>query len=160
VGLPQVKLGWIAVGGPAELVADAMRRLELVCDTYLSVSTPVQAAATALLRDGAALRAQIQDRIAANWRRLNQLMPASPACRALHAEGGWSAVVQVPSFESEDDLVVDLLESDGVLVHPGYFFDFAHESYLVMSLLPQEAVFADGVERILRRFAGRREPLS
>ena len=157
VGLPQVKLGWIAVGGPEALVADALRRLEMVCDTYLSVSTPVQAAATALLRDGAALRAQIQDRIAANWRRLNQLMSASPACRVLHTEGGWSAVVQVPSFESEDDLVVDLLESDGVLVHPGYFFDFPRESYLVMSLLPQEAVFADGVERILRRFAGRRE---
>ena len=151
VGLPQVKLGWMAVSGPAPLAADAIERLELVCDTYLAVSTPVQLAAGELLARGAAVRAQIASRIGANYRALHAAVAAAPACRALESRGGWYAVVQVPSLESEEDLVMRLL-SDGVIIHPGYFFDFPRESYLVVSLLPPEAAFADAVARILRHF--------
>ncbi len=148
-GLPQVKLGWIAAGGPDALVAPALQRLELVCDTYLSVSTPVQLAAPELIERGAAVRAQIQARTIANYRLLRQRTAAVPACGVLRAEGGWYAVLQVPSIDSEEDLAVALVERCGVLAHPGYFFDFPRESYLVVSLLPPEAAFADGIGRIL-----------
>ncbi|MDE3154961.1 MAG: pyridoxal phosphate-dependent aminotransferase [Acidobacteriota bacterium] len=149
VGLPQVKLGWIAAGGPAAAVADALARLEIVADTYLSVSTPVQLAAAQLLARGAVVRQQIQDRIAANYARLHELAAAHPACRVLRAEGGWSAVIQVPATRSEEALVLDLLGRQQVLAHPGYFFDFPREAFLVVSLLPRAEVFAEGAGRLL-----------
>jgi alanine-synthesizing transaminase len=153
VGLPQVKLAWIAVAGPDRVVGEALGRLEIICDTYLSVSTPVQVAAPELLECGAIVRQQIARRVSTNYGRLLEKVAArTPACRVLASEGGWSAVLQVPSLESEDALVVNLLEDDGVLTHPGYFFDFARESYLVMSLLVPEAQFAEGTDRVLRRF--------
>ena len=140
---------FIGTGGPAP----ALERLEVICDTYLSVSTPVQVAASELLERGASVREQIARRLSINYECLRQkVAAATPACRVLASEGGWSAVLQVPSFESEEALVVDLLEEDGVLTHPGYFFDFPRESYLVMSLLVSEAQFADGTDRVLRRF--------
>ena len=151
IGLPQVKLGWIAVAGPEPLVSEALARLELVCDTYLSVSTLVQLAAAELLEQGATVRKQIAARIVANYRVLKELAAAVPSCRVLNAAGGWSAVLQVPSVRSEEDLVLDLLTIDGVLTHPGYFFDFPRESYLIVSLLVPEATFATGVERLLAR---------
>ena len=151
VGLPQVKLGWIAVAGPVALVDGALERLEIVCDTYLSVSTPVQAAAAELLERGSLVRAQIRARVAANYRHLVERNAAAPACRVLRSEGGWYAVLQVPTIRPEEELVLDLLVGDGVLAHPGYFFDFPRESYLVVSLLVPEAEFSEGVERLLSR---------
>jgi alanine-synthesizing transaminase len=148
VGLPQVKLGWIAAGGAGDLVDAALERLELICDTYLSVSTPVQAAAAELLSRGAGVRKQIQSRIAGNFRTLAEHVERMPACSLLVADGGWSAVLQVPSMGSEEDLVVDLL-SEGVVVHPGYFFDFSRDSFLVVSLLPAGREFSEGVSRVL-----------
>jgi len=152
IGLPQVKLGWMAVSGPARLVASALDRLELICDTYLSASTPVQVAAPTLLSRGAAVREQIAERVRDNYSWLQNAALASPACRVLRSDAGWSAVLQVPTLEPEEDLVVRLLTTAGVLAHPGYFFDFARESFLVVSLLPAAPVFRDGVARILRHF--------
>lgn len=154
VGLPQVKLGWIASAGPHTLVDAALERLELVCDTYLSVSTPVQLAAAELLARGSAVRRQIAERVAANYRRLLRQATLVPLCRGLRAEGGWYAVLQVPSLRSEEDLVLDLLTSGGVLTHPGYFFDFPRESFLVVSLLAPETAFSEGIGRVLRYFEG------
>jgi hypothetical protein len=151
VGLPQVKLGWIVASGPERVLSAALERLELICDTYLSVSTPVQVAAGMLLDRGAAIREQIATRVVANYRALQTAAMAS-ACTVLRSEGGWSAVVQVPSLEREEDLVLRLLTTDGILTHPGYFFDFPRESFLVISLLPPEAVFASGIARVLRHF--------
>jgi alanine-synthesizing transaminase len=153
IGLPQAKLGWIAVGGPDALVDDAVARLELVCDTYLAVSTPVQLAAAALLERGAGVREQIAARVVANYRELMTLSAAVPSCGVMRSDAGWYAVMHVPSFEPEEDLALRLLTSDGVLAHPGYFFDFPRESFLVVSLLPPETVFRDGVARVLRHFA-------
>jgi hypothetical protein len=152
VGLPQVKLGWMAVAGPDALVRDALARLELVCDTYLSVSTPVQVAAAELLERGGDVRSQIAARVRENLGQLESWIAPAPACRLLRAEGGWYAVVQVPTLESEDDLVLALLGDRGVLVHPGYFFDFPRESFLIISLLPPEPVFREGIARVLRHF--------
>jgi len=148
-GLPQVKLGWIALAGAEALIGGALERLELICDTYLSVSTPVQAAAAELIACGAAIRKQIQARVASNYRTLIEHVEAVPACTVLVADGGWYAVVQVPSIGSEEDLVVSLVD-DGVVVHPGYFFDFPRESYVVVSLLPPEQDFGEGVTTVLR----------
>lgn len=152
VGLPQVKLAWTAVSGPDRLVAPALERLEMICDSYLSVSTPVQAAAADLLARGASVRDQIAGRVSSNYRRLLARVADVPSCQALASEGGWYGVLQVPTLESEETLALDLLQQDGVLVHPGYFFDFPRESFLVLSLLTREDRFADGVDRILRRF--------
>jgi alanine-synthesizing transaminase len=152
VGLPQVKLGWMAVGGPDALVRAALARLEHICDTYLSVSTPAQLAAASLLERGAAIRSQIAARVAANHRSLDALVARVPSCRVVLSEGGWYGVVHVPTLEPEEDLVVRLLTADAVLAHPGYFFDFPRESFLVVSLLPREDSFRDGVGRIVRHF--------
>ena len=151
VGLPQVKLGWIAAGGPAPLVADALERLETICDAYLSVSTPVQVAARDLLSAGGAVRAQIQERVRGNCARLKELASANPACAVMPVEAGWYAVVQVPALASEDAIVLDLLERTGVLVHPGYFFDFEREAFLVVSLLPEPAIFASAAQAVFAR---------
>lgn len=150
-GLPQVKLGWIAVDGPLPLVENALERLEWICDTYLSVSTPVQLAAPALIEAGAAMRAQILERVRRNHAVLRERAGAIPSIELLHGDGGWSAVLRVPATRSEEDLVVELLERDGVLVHPGFFFDFAQEAFVVISLLPPPASFDEGVSRLLER---------
>ena len=152
IGLPQVKLGWIAVAGPDAMVDRAIARLELIGDTYLSVSTPAQVAAAELLRRGSSVRSQIQARVAANDRQLTALAAGSPSCRALSSAGGWYRVLQVPSLQPEEGLVLDLLERDGVLAHPGYFFDFPRESYLIVSLLVPEPAFAVAANLILRHF--------
>jgi alanine-synthesizing transaminase len=148
-GLPQVKLGWIVVHGPDRVVQDAIDRLELVCDTYLSVSTPVQHAAPALIARGAEVRSRILDRIRANDRALRRLVAAYPSIDVLPCEAGWSAVLRVPSTRTEEDLAIALLETAGVVVHPGFFFDFAHEAFLVVSLLPETGVFTEGVRRVM-----------
>jgi alanine-synthesizing transaminase len=151
VGLPQVKLGWILVDGPDDLVAAALQRLELICDTYLSVSTPVQIAASRLLTDGAVVRERILERVRANDATLRRIVASAPSIEALNADGGWSAVLRVPATRSEEELVLELLEQDDVLVHPGFFFDFSHEAFLVVSLLAEPAVFAEGVGRLVAR---------
>jgi alanine-synthesizing transaminase len=151
VGLPQVKLGWIAVGGPARLADAALERLETICDAYLSVSTPVQVAAADLLSAGASVRTQIQKRVRENFSHMKTLASAHPACAVLPAEAGWYAVVQVPAVASEDAIVLDLLDTTGVLVHPGYFFDFEREAFLVVSLLPEPQVFTSAVQALFGR---------
>jgi aspartate/methionine/tyrosine aminotransferase len=130
------------------MVAEALTRLEYACDAYLAVSTPVQVAAAELIAHGAVIRGQIQARIAANFLHLRDAVAADAGCRVLDAEGGWYAVVQVPTIETEEALVLALLRQEHVLVHPGYFFDFPRESYLIVSLLPPEPRFAEGVDRI------------
>jgi alanine-synthesizing transaminase len=152
VGLPQVKLAWIGVSGPAAAVEKAVERLELICDTYLSVSTPVQAAVAELLQRGSAVREQIARRVADNYRILLNRAAATPACTVLNAAGGWYGIVQVPSVEPEEDIVLRLLADERVLTHPGYFFDFTREAFLVVSLLPPSRIFESGVDRLFRHF--------
>lgn len=149
--LPQMKLAWIAMAGPASLVDAASARLEWLADTYLSVSTPVQLAAGALLAAGARVRAQVQRRLETNLAALRRAAASHPSCRVLPVEGGWSAVVQAPATRRDEALALELLERDGVLVHPGYFFDFPREAFVVLSLLPRVEEFEEGVRRLLRR---------
>ena len=155
VGLPQVKLGWIVVDGPDSQVRPALDALDLVLDAYLSVSTPVQLAAERLLTDGASLTEQVRSRTTANHRILARLIADYPAAGLLRTEGGWHAVIQVPATETEESLVLRLLEQDHVLVYPGYFFDFPREAFLVTSLLPEPERFGPAVKRVLACAAGR-----
>jgi alanine-synthesizing transaminase len=150
-GLPQMKLGWILATGPAEVAKEALDRLELIADTYLSVGTPVQEAAFRLLALGDVIREAIRARIRENLSVLEQeVAPGSP-CRLLASDGGWYSVVQVPAVVPEEELVLWLLAYDDVLAHPGYFFDFPREAYLVLSLLPPPGDFREAVRRILDR---------
>jgi len=138
-GLPQLKLGWIAANGPGH--RQALDRLELIADTYLSVSTPVQYAAARLLAARTEIQLQIRARARANL--------ATLAGRALEMEGGWYATVRVPRTRSEEEWVLYLLSQHNVLVQPGYFFDFESEAFLVVSLLTPEAIFSEGISRIM-----------
>jgi aspartate/methionine/tyrosine aminotransferase len=153
VGLPQLKLAWLVAGGPPEARARALTGLELIADSFLSVSTPVQIAAPSLLECGAAIRVQIHQRVRDNLATLREVTRSFPACEVLKVEGGWSAVVRVPATRTEDQLILGLLEAEGIVVHPGYFFDFAREAFLVMSLLPQTQTLREGALRLLRYVA-------
>jgi len=139
--LPQMKLGWIVAGGPGH--EDALERLELIADTYLSVATPVQIALPRLLDASVAVRAQILDRTRLNLALLRR------STVPLHVEGGWYAIVQVPRTRSEEEWALTLLDRRDVLVQPGFYFDFESEAFLVLSLLTPPDVFSEGVRRML-----------
>lgn len=151
-GLPQLKLGWILVDGPDVLVDEAMSRLELIADTYLSVSTPVQVAAPAVIASAGVVRERIQQRVRANLERLRTVLRPHPALAVLRTDGGWAAVIRVPARLPEEEMVLALLDRFDTLVHPGYFFDFPYEAFVVVSLLPDPAVFAQGAARLMEYF--------
>lgn len=144
---PGLKVGWTLVSGPRNRVAEALARLELIADTYLSVGTPPQLALPRLLEQRAELQRPLVARLAANRTSLVNALEGS-AGTVLTSDGGWSAVVRVPVVRSEDEWVVTLLQEAGVLLHPGYFFDFPKEAHLVVSLLVPEAEFASGASLI------------
>ncbi len=147
-GLPQMKLGWMVVSGPDRLRHEAMERLEWIADAYLSVSTPVQCAAPRLFEAGEQVRKQICGRTAANLETARAILGGS-AATVLDVEGGWYVVIRVPRIRSEEDWTVELLEREGVLVQPGFFYDFGEEAFLVVSLLTRPEVFRGGVEAVL-----------
>jgi aspartate/methionine/tyrosine aminotransferase len=149
-GLPQMKLGWMVVSGPAALRAEAWEKLEWIADTYLSVSTPVECAAARLLAAGDDVRRQIRRRCADNLAYARGAVAGSPA-NILAVEGGWYITLQVPRIHSEEEWTLELLERAGVLVQPGYFYDFEAEAYLVVSLLTATEVFRDGMARLVAR---------
>ena len=148
-GLPQVKLSWIVVGGPPRLVDEALRRLEFVADSYLSVGTPVQLALPALLRAGDGTRRAILARCRRNLAAIETACAGTPWTLERPA-GGWSAVLRFPAVEDEEAFALRLLERASVAVHPGYFFDFPSPGRLVVSLLPAESVLDEGMARLIR----------
>jgi aspartate/methionine/tyrosine aminotransferase len=148
-GLPQLKLAWIAAAGPEDARREALHRLELAADTYLSVGTPVQVAAPALLARLPELQRPLRERVARNLDALRRATAAVSVATLLACEGGWYGVLRVPATVSEEERTLRLLEEKDVLVHPGYFFDFPHEAFLVLSLLPPPADFDEGVSRVL-----------
>jgi alanine-synthesizing transaminase len=147
--LPQLKLGWMTIAGPG--AHDAQARLELIADTYLSVGAPVQAAAARLLDLGRDARRAVAARVATNHAQLARALPPSSACTLLAREAGWSAIVRVPATRTDAAWAEALLADDGVLVHPGYFFDLRGGSFLVLSLLPPTEDFAEGARRLVAR---------
>jgi hypothetical protein len=147
-GLPQMKLGWLVVSGPAALRAEAWEKLEWIADTYLSVSTPVQCAAARLLAAGETVQRQIRQRASDNLAFARGAVAGSPA-NILAVEGGWYITLQVPRIHSEEEWTLQLLERADVLVQPGFFYDFESEAYLVVSLLTAPEIFRDGLARLV-----------
>jgi aspartate/methionine/tyrosine aminotransferase len=147
LGLPQMKLSWIAINGPPVSVDEACERLEIIADTYLSVSTPIQLAACRWLSMESTLRNEILNRVGDNWEKLQEQTELD----VLNVEGGWSAIVRIPRTCPEETFVLELLKEEGVLVDPGAFYGFASEGYVVLSLLPLSKVFQQGIQGLAAR---------
>lgn len=152
-GLPQMKLGWIVIAGPAAARAEAREKLELIADTYLSVSTPVQHAAARLLELGKGIQRQVAVRVRANLEWLQAVIGAASPAHMLAVEGGWYGTLQVPRTRREEEWALELLRLDDVLVQPGFFYDFESEAFLVLSLLTEPETFREGCRRVLEAVA-------
>ena len=148
-GLPQMKLGWIVVSGPEEAAREALSRLEVIADTYLSVGIPVQLAAPAFLQARHDFQRGVMERVRANLAELDRQLSEHARVRRLVVEGGWYAVLRVPATRSDEELAIEILERARVEVHPGHFFDFPGDGYLVVSLITPPDEFAEGMRRLL-----------
>ena len=140
------------VSGPDALRQAAMERLEVIADTYLSVSTPVQWAASVLLGERQAIQPQLLKRVRTNLTELDRQLTQQKACARLAVEGGWYVVLRVPAIRSDEELAINLLQQYGVLVHPGHFYDFPQDGYLVLSLISRVEDFREGISRLLNSF--------
>ena len=148
-GLPQMKLAWLITSGPKDRKRQALARLEVIADTYLSVSTPVQLAAETFLDFRHRFQKQLMARVEHNLTELDRQLAAQKSCSRLKTEGGWYTVLRVPVTRPDEELAVELLETKRVYVHPGHFYDFPADGYLVVSLIVREEEFAEGVGRLL-----------
>ena len=153
--LPQMKVAWIAVTGPERVAQEARQRLEIIADTYLSMSTPSQLATPGWLESRHPVQAEIRERIADNLATLDAAIAKAPAVERLEVEGGWYAVLRVPRTASDEELAIALLQEQGVVVHPGHFYDFPTEGYLVASLITPTKAFAIGSERLAEALSRR-----
>jgi alanine-synthesizing transaminase len=148
-GLPQMKFAWLAVSGPQEMKREALARLEMIADTYLSMNAPIQIAAPLLLQQRAAFQHQVMARVRGNLSELDSQLAGKSQVSRLKVEAGWYAVLRVPATRSDEELAIDLLEKHEVYVHPGHFYDFPGEGYMVVSLITPEQDFSEGLRRVL-----------
>jgi aspartate/methionine/tyrosine aminotransferase len=152
--LPQMKLAWTVVSGPDSIAHAAVDRLEIIADTYLSPSTPVQLALPTFLSLRHSMHAQLQQRVSANLAALDIVLCESKSLARLDREGGWYAILRVPVTGTDEEVTVALLERCSVLVHPGHFFNFLREGFLVLSLITPEQQFQEGLRRLRKFFGG------
>jgi alanine-synthesizing transaminase len=147
--LPQMKVAWVVTSGPEAEAVEAMARLEVIADTYLSMNAPIQWAVPILLDQRRNIQRQLLARVRRNLAELDRQVAAQQACQRLHVEGGWNAVLRVPVTRSDEDLAIALVREQAVLVHPGHFYDFPSDGYLVLSLITPEAEFSEGIAKLL-----------
>jgi aspartate/methionine/tyrosine aminotransferase len=147
--LPQMKVAWVVTSGPAEQVHAAMARLEVIADTYLSMNAPVQLATPVMLEQRESIQRQLLERVRRNLAELDRQLASQKACQRLSVEGGWYAVLRIPVTRSDEELAIELVREKAVMVHPGHFYDFESDGYLVLSLISPEADFEDGIQRLL-----------
>jgi len=147
VALPQMKLGWIQVSGETKAVEEAMSRLELIADTYLSVATPVQHATPKLLAMRESIQKEIRERVEMNGKVLEE-----QKLNVLKREGGWYAVIEIE--QDDERLAYELLEGENVLAHPGYFYDFRGRDVMVVSLITKVDVFEEGIAKLTKNLQG------
>ena len=152
-GLPQMKSAWIALSGPEKQKHEARQRLEVIADSYLSMNAPVQHALLALLATRTNFQSQLLARVRANLAFLDAQLSSQRVCERLALEAGWNVVLRVPAIGSDEDLALNLLAQQGVLVHPGHFYDFAQDGFLVLSLIVTEKNFTEGTSRLLKYFS-------
>ena len=148
-GLPQMKVAWIALSGPPALRDEALARLEVIADTYLSMNAAVQLALPVMLEERRFIQPQLMHRVRTNLAELDRQLASQKLCHRLEVEGGWYAIVRVPARGSDEELAIALLRAKNVLVQPGHFYDFAGDGYLVVSLITPESEFAEGSRRLL-----------
>lgn len=151
-GLPQMKLAWLVVGGPERLRDDALSRLDVIADAYLTMNTPVQLAASTLLSTRKQFQRQLLERVRTNLAELDRALARQDSCSRLEMQGGWNAVLRVPAVRSDEDLAVELASGPGVQVHPGHFYDFPRDGYAVLSLIALPETFREGVAKFLEFF--------
>ncbi|OLB37251.1 MAG: aminotransferase [Acidobacteria bacterium 13_2_20CM_57_17] len=157
-GLPQMKVAWLIASGPEEWKSEALARLELIADTYLSVNAPVQLAIPKFLELRHAFQKQVIERARGNLAELDRQLAAQKAVSRLKLEGGWCAMLKVPATRPDEDVAIDLLTTQGIFVHPGHFYDFPAEGVIVVSVLVPETQFARGISDLLA-FCGSAPPL-
>jgi aspartate/methionine/tyrosine aminotransferase len=150
-GLPQMKAAWLAVSGPDGLKEAAVARLEVIADTFLSMNAPVQLAMPTLMAQGSAFQRQVRHRTQANLAELDRQLAARGDCSRLSLDGGWYAVLQLPANCSGEELALAVLREQDIHVHPGHYYDFATDRFLVLSLLPEGSTFTRGLAGILTR---------
>jgi alanine-synthesizing transaminase len=151
-GLPQMKAAWLIASGPQQWKREALARLEVIADTYLSVNAPVQLAIPTFLEQRHSFQQQVLSRVGRNLAELDGQLAGQNACSRLAVEGGWCAVLRVPATRSDEDVAIELLTAQGVSVHPGHFYEFPTDGYLVVSLIIPEQTFAKGASRLLSFF--------
>jgi alanine-synthesizing transaminase len=149
-GLPQMKAAWLVLSGPETLKMEALGRLEVIADTYLSMNAPVQLAIPAFLEMRQGFQKQLMGRVRGNLEELDRQLARQPSCTRLEVEGGWYAVLRVPATGADEDLALHLLRGKSVYVHPGHFYDFPSNGYLVFSLIAAHLEFHGGLERLFR----------
>lgn len=152
-GLPQMKAAWVRTSGPRELKRDALAPLEIIADTYLSMNAPVQLALPAFLAQRRTFQEQVMGRVRRNLAELDRQLAVQEVCSRLEVEGGWYVVLRVPATRSDEDNALSLLNDSSIYVHPGHFYDFSSEGYLVVSLICKEEEFSTGMKRMLERFS-------
>jgi alanine-synthesizing transaminase len=148
-GLPQMKFAWLAVSGPEEMKREALTRLEMIADTYLSLNAPIQLASPVLLQQRGSFQQQLMDRVRKNLAHLDIQLAKEKKVNRLKVEGGWYAVLRIPATRSDEEFAIDLLEKHDVYLHPGHFYDFSGDGYLVISLITPEQDFNEGLSRFL-----------
>jgi aspartate/methionine/tyrosine aminotransferase len=151
-GLPQMKASWLITSGPKDLKSQALARLEVIADTYLSMNTPVQLAIHILLKQRHGFQKQVMARVQKNLAELDRRLRRQKSCGRLEVEGGWNAVLRVPAIQSDEDIAIQLLDEKSVYLHPGHFYDFSGDGFLVVSLITPEKEFAEGIRRVLSIF--------
>jgi aspartate/methionine/tyrosine aminotransferase len=148
-GLPQMKLAWVVTNGPAQKMTDALDRMEVIADTYLSINAPIQLAARSLLEQRNSVQPMLMDRVRKNLQEFDRKLAKQQTCQRLEIEGGWYAVLRVPAIQSDEDLAIEILQKTSVLIHPGHFYDFPNDGYLVLSLITPPKDFEEGSRRLL-----------
>ena len=151
-GLPQMKLAWLLTAGPQEKKKQALDRLEVIADSYLSSGTPVQLAAPALLQSRQKFQEQVTTRVRKNLAELDRQLGNQKSCVRLEVQGGWNGILRVPATRPDEDLAIELLKTKDVYAHPGDFYEFPESGYLVVSLITPENEFAEGMKRLLSLF--------
>ncbi|MGA8036528.1 MAG: pyridoxal phosphate-dependent aminotransferase [Candidatus Acidiferrales bacterium] len=151
-GLPQMKAAWLVTGGPADLTAQALERLEVIADTYLSMNAPIQHAIPEFLAHRHAFQRELIARILKNLSELDRRLGAQKSCSRLAVEAGWYAIVRLPATSSDEETAIGLLETSGVSIHPGHFYDFPGDGYFVVSLITPESEFKEGIDLLLKSF--------
>jgi len=151
-GLPQMKTAWLITTGPEHLRKQALARLEVIADTYLSMNAPMQLATPVFLEQRRGFQKQLMTRVRRNLSELDRQLAGQKSCSRLRMEGGWNTVLRVPATRSDEELAIELLATRDVYAHPGHFYDFPSNGYLIVSVITPEPEFAKGIERLLSIF--------